>query len=37
MRLKREGGAERITFELVGIKAITMEPGMLDTEGTGER
>lgn len=37
MRMKREGGAERITFDLVDIKAITVMQGMLETEGAGER
>ncbi len=37
IRLRMEGGQERITFELVDIKSITMTPGMLETEEGGGR
>lgn len=37
IRLKREGGPERISFELVDIKALTVMAGMLETDEALER
>lgn len=37
IRLRREGGQERIAFELIEMKSIAIEPGMLETEETWER